>query len=89
MEWIVSCWCGDGGVEVVFNEEVVESMLWCETQYNVYIPDDGDFSGGVCDLYCGYGCLEILYELVEVGFEFAWAVVDGDDGMGWVVELFI
>ena len=30
MDWIIAGWCGDGSMEVVFNEEVVEVVLWCE-----------------------------------------------------------
>ena len=30
MNWVIAGWCGDGGLEVVFNEEVSEVVLWGE-----------------------------------------------------------
>ena len=51
MDWVVACWCGDSGVEIVFDEEIVEVVLWCEVKkVDVYVSDDGDFGVGVCDL---------------------------------------
>ena len=91
MEGVVARRSGDGGVEVVFDEEVGEGLLWEEVEeVDVDVSLDREFCGGVDCEDAVDSILEVFLD-VEICFWasfFPWSSVEVDDGMGRVCFLF-